>query len=112
MQFADSSTAVLGVPLKWHDDVTGVLFIADKVGRQFTPEDAHFLALFADHAAIALASAAWVQQLHDQQALFQRLVQSSLPAMSRPTRSLATPPPPCYLSLLTSCMPTQTTPGG
>ncbi len=76
-EFPDTSAAVLGVPLKWPGEVPGVLFIADNVGRQFTPEDAHLLALFAEHVAIALASAARVQQLHDQQALFQRLVQSS-----------------------------------
>jgi len=49
--------AVLEVPLKWHENVIGVLYIDDEVGRKFTSADAHLLCLFADQAAIALVNA-------------------------------------------------------
>lgn len=49
--------AVLEVPLKWRNEISGVLYVDDQVGRKFTPDDARLLALFADQAAIALANA-------------------------------------------------------
>ncbi len=48
--------AVLEVALKWQEDIIGVLYVDDEVGRKFTPEDARLLGLFADQAAIALAN--------------------------------------------------------
>ncbi|MAU01142.1 MAG: hypothetical protein CL608_28700 [Anaerolineaceae bacterium] len=46
--------AILEVLLKWRDEIVGVLFIEDKVGREFSAEDVRLLRMFADHAAIAL----------------------------------------------------------
>ncbi len=48
--------AVVAVPLRWHDQVTGVLYIDDDVGRRFTDENARLLGLFAQTAASALAN--------------------------------------------------------
>ncbi|MBK8128925.1 MAG: GAF domain-containing protein [bacterium] len=45
--------AVVEVPLRHADNIIGVLFVNDMVGRQFTTEDAHLLQLFADQAATA-----------------------------------------------------------
>jgi len=54
----DQFTAVVEVPLKWQDQVTGVLAIVDDVEeRVFTEDDAQLLSLFADQAAIAIENA-------------------------------------------------------
>jgi PAS domain S-box-containing protein len=50
------SRAVLGVPLKWREEIIGVLYVDDKVGRLFRPEDGHLLSMFADHAAVAITT--------------------------------------------------------
>lgn len=50
------SRAVICVPLKWQEETIGVLYVDDAVGRKFTPEDGHLLTMFADHAAVALAT--------------------------------------------------------
>ncbi len=49
--------AVIEVLLRWQEQIIGVLYIDDEVGRIFTEEDARLLSLFADHAAIALVNA-------------------------------------------------------
>jgi GAF domain-containing protein len=48
------SASVLQVPLTWKENITGVIYVEDTVKRQFTPEDASFLKLLADHAAVAI----------------------------------------------------------
>ena len=57
--FADAPVhSVLGVPLKWQDQVIGVLNVADSSRtRLFTSEDEWLLSLFANQAAIALRNA-------------------------------------------------------
>ena len=49
--------AVLEVLLKWQEQIIGVIYVDDEVGRKFTPADARLLELFADQAAIALVNA-------------------------------------------------------
>jgi GAF domain-containing protein len=77
----NSFNAVVAVPLKWQEQITGVLFIADKVGRRFTPEDAHLLGLFADQAAIALTNAdliaQWQESSEYRRKLLEALVEKS-----------------------------------
>jgi PAS domain S-box-containing protein len=84
--FADERPfgAVLEVPLKWQEKIIGVLYIDDEVGRKFTEEDAHWLSLFADQAAIALVNAELVDkkaeligQLGAQKDYVSRLIASS-----------------------------------
>lgn len=50
--------AVIGVPLRWGDQITGafIVFSPDE-GRMFTAEEARLAELFASHAAIALTNA-------------------------------------------------------
>ncbi len=57
--FADAPVrSVLGVPLKWQDEVIGVLNVADTSRtRLFTREDEWLLSLLASQAAIALRNA-------------------------------------------------------
>ncbi|MEJ2749120.1 MAG: GAF domain-containing protein, partial [Anaerolineae bacterium] len=49
--------SVLAVKLKWQEQIIGVLYVDDEVGRTFSASDAWLLHLFADHAAIALINA-------------------------------------------------------
>lgn len=49
--------AVLEVPLQRGEEIIGVLYVDDAVGRLFTEKDAHLLGLFADQATIALVNA-------------------------------------------------------
>lgn len=46
--------AVMEVLLRWRDEIVGVLYVEDEVGRDFSAEDVHLLQMFAGHAAIAL----------------------------------------------------------
>lgn len=46
--------AVLEVPLRWEDELLGVIYVHDVVGREFTSVDANLLQLFSDQAAIAI----------------------------------------------------------
>lgn len=48
--------AALAVPLRWGNQITGVLYLDDNADRKFTPEDARLLGLFAQTAASALAN--------------------------------------------------------
>jgi len=54
--------AVLGVLLRWQHETLGVLYVDDEVGRQFSPDDAALLGLFADQASIALINSALVSK--------------------------------------------------
>ncbi len=49
--------SVLEVPLKWGDDIIGVLYVDDERGRKFNLEDVQLLSLFAEQAAIAFTNA-------------------------------------------------------
>ena len=45
---AEPFGAVLEVALRWHGEVTGVLYVDDHAGRRFTPADAGLLQMFAE----------------------------------------------------------------
>lgn len=49
--------AILGVPLRLENQVIGVLYAADRSGREFSADEVALLGSLADHAAIALESA-------------------------------------------------------
>lgn len=54
--FADEcpAVAVVAAPLRWADEILGVLFVSDPAGRSFTRQDGNLLRLFADSAGGAL----------------------------------------------------------
>lgn len=54
---------VLSVPLKIHDEVTGVLVLLDQQVGDFSPEEIRLVSLFADQAAVAVANAQFAAQL-------------------------------------------------
>jgi len=50
--------AVISVPMKWHNEVTGVLLVIDdRLERRFSENDLQVLSLFASQAAVALENA-------------------------------------------------------
>jgi two-component system NtrC family sensor kinase len=60
-KYMPAATAV-GVPLKWQEEVIGVIsLIDDSERRRFSPEDVRLLEAFADQVAIAVANA-WLHQ--------------------------------------------------
>ncbi|MCI0395745.1 MAG: GAF domain-containing protein [Chloroflexi bacterium] len=58
-EFAHDRTyrSVIAVPLLWQEEIIGVLYTDDVLGREFTEKDAGLLRLFADQAAIAFVHA-------------------------------------------------------
>jgi PAS domain S-box-containing protein len=54
--------AVLGVPVIWQGQVTGVIDVLDDRPQHFTKADEELLTLFANHAAIAIENARLMEQ--------------------------------------------------
>jgi len=64
--FADSpARRVLGVPLKIHDEVTGVIIMMDNQVGPFDEDEIRLASLFADQAAIAVSNAQFAAHLED-----------------------------------------------
>ncbi len=53
----------LSVPLKIHDQVTGVLVLLDEQVGEFSPEEIRLVSLFADQAAVAVANVQFAAEL-------------------------------------------------
>jgi GAF domain-containing protein len=53
---SQSFGAVLEVPIRWHDQPLGVLYVEDLKGRKFTVPQALLLSWFGDHVAVALVN--------------------------------------------------------
>jgi GAF domain-containing protein len=69
--------AVIEVPLRWQNEVLGVLFVDDHAGRVFTEEDAQRLRLFSDHATLLLKNASLLTMHRDAEHRFERLLRMS-----------------------------------
>jgi len=65
-QVADSAArAVVAVPLKWRDEIIGVLDIMNTSSeKSFDERDVHLLTLFANQAAIAIQNARLYEEIH------------------------------------------------
>jgi PAS domain S-box-containing protein len=74
--------SVLEVPLRWQQEGLGVLYIDDVAGRKFSEEEARLLSLFADQAAISLASSDLLTSDSQKLQRLERLAQSSQKMMS------------------------------
>ncbi|MFC5828297.1 CoA transferase [Nonomuraea insulae] len=55
--------SILGVPMRSGDDVLGVLFVATREERSFTPEQIALLSALADHASVVLQTAHMLRNL-------------------------------------------------
>ncbi|HEX2316026.1 MAG TPA: GAF domain-containing protein [Thermomonospora sp.] len=53
---------ILGVPLRLGDAVIGVLYAADRIPREFTPDAVALLSSLADHAAVAIDNARLLEE--------------------------------------------------
>lgn len=53
---AEGVIAEAGVPIRFGSEITGILIVANRVPRPFTPADVRIVMRLADHAAIALAN--------------------------------------------------------
>lgn len=69
----DSAVVEVLLRLKWQDHIVGVLYVDDDLGREFTPEDARLLQVFADQAAIVFANADLVLRDHTKVNRLQKL---------------------------------------
>ena len=58
--------AILGVPVKKHGRLTGILFASDRTERDFSQEDITLLALLADHISVALTAAGQASRRQDE----------------------------------------------
>lgn len=61
---AEGLVSLLGVPMLTSDDVLGVLFVANREKKSFTPDEVALLSAVADHASVILQT---TQTLHDLQ---------------------------------------------
>ncbi|MFH8462491.1 helix-turn-helix domain-containing protein [Streptomyces sp. NPDC017991] len=62
---AEGLVSMLGVPLLAGEEVIGVLFAANRVEHEFTPEEISLLSAFADHAAVVLQTARLLARTQD-----------------------------------------------
>jgi PAS domain S-box-containing protein len=66
--------AVLSAPMFWKGQVTGVVHILRHEAKRFTEHDLELLAIFANHAAIAVENARLYEQLDQHAVLLERMV--------------------------------------
>lgn len=66
-------TALLSTPMIWQGHVRGVIHVLDSEARRFTRSDLELLALFADHAAIALENQRSLEALRDNEERFRKV---------------------------------------
>lgn len=68
--------AVLGAPMLWRGQVTGVIIVLHDVeNRRFTNADLELLTLFANHAAIAVENARLYEQSHRSEEEYRNLIE-------------------------------------
>jgi len=85
-----SFVTVVSAPMKWEDEVTGVIQVLHDVpGRRFTPFDLQILTLFANHAAIAVENAQLYKSLRAGRERLQMLSQRIVEAQEVERRRIA-----------------------
>jgi len=62
---AEGLVSLLGVPMVTADDVLGVLFVANREPKGFTPEGVALLTAVADHASVILQTTHTLRELQD-----------------------------------------------
>ncbi len=71
-------SSVLSAPMIWQGKVTGVIHVLDnKEARHFTQADLELLALFANHAAIALENQRSLEALRESEERYRAMVENS-----------------------------------
>ncbi|WP_351224580.1 GAF domain-containing protein [Streptomyces sp. NPDC002133] len=75
---AEGLVAIQGVPLKFGDQVYGVLFVANRRVRPFSPEEVELLISLANHAALAIENATLFEEVRKAAAVHERLTAVAL----------------------------------
>jgi len=71
-------SSVLSAPMIWQGQVTGVIHVLDnKEAKHFTQADLELLALFANHAAIALENQRSLEALRESEERYRAMVENS-----------------------------------
>ncbi|MGW1762188.1 helix-turn-helix domain-containing protein [Streptomyces mirabilis] len=70
--------AIQGVPLKFRNQVYGVLFAANRRVRPFSPDEVDLLISLANHAALAIENATLFEEVHKAAAVHERLTAVAL----------------------------------
>ncbi|GAA5036294.1 helix-turn-helix domain-containing protein [Microbacterium fluvii] len=79
---AEGLVSLLGVPMLTSDDVLGVLFVANRERKAFSPDEVALLSGLADHASIILQTTQMLRELRESEAASRR-------ALDRLTATLA-----------------------
>ncbi|MFJ3903742.1 helix-turn-helix domain-containing protein [Streptomyces sp. NPDC090025] len=75
---AEGLVAIQGVPLKFGDQVYGVLFVANRRMRPFLPDEVDLLISLARHAALAIENATLFEEVRKAAAVHERLTAVAL----------------------------------
>ncbi|MFB6781837.1 helix-turn-helix domain-containing protein [Streptomyces sp. NPDC056352] len=75
---AEGLVAIQGVPLKFGDQVYGVLFAANRRVRPFSPDEVDLLISLANHAALAIENATLFEEVRKTAAVHERLTAVAL----------------------------------
>ncbi|MGI5136824.1 MULTISPECIES: helix-turn-helix domain-containing protein [unclassified Streptomyces] len=75
---AEGLVAIQGVPLKFGDQVYGVLFAANRRLRPFSADEVDLLISLANHAALAIENATLFEEVHKAAAVHERLTAVAL----------------------------------
>lgn len=73
---AEGLVSLLGVPMLTSDDVLGVLFVANREEKSFSPEEVALLSALADHASVTLQTTQTLQSLQDSEDASRRTLES------------------------------------
>ncbi|MCP2635417.1 GAF domain-containing protein [Microbacterium sp. HD4P20] len=60
---SEGLVSLLGVPMVTHDDVLGVLFVANREVKSFSPDEVALLSAVADHASVILQTTQTLREL-------------------------------------------------
>ncbi|HEX7974683.1 MAG TPA: GAF domain-containing protein [Anaerolineales bacterium] len=71
-------TAVMAAPLRWGDELLGVVDVLDDAPRVFTPADVELLGLFATQAAIAIRNARTLEAEERERSRAEALAQATI----------------------------------
>ncbi|GAB3595590.1 helix-turn-helix domain-containing protein [Microbacterium tumbae] len=73
---AEGLVSLLGVPMVTSDDVLGVLFVANRTEKSFSPEEIALLSSVADHASIILQTTQTLHELQESEDETRRALES------------------------------------
>lgn len=73
---AEGLVSLLGVPMLTSDDVLGVLFVANREKKSFSPDEVALLSALADHASVILQTTQTLRELQESEDASRRTLES------------------------------------